>query len=95
MIDRATLARDLVALGVPRGGLVMVHASMRRVGPIDGGADALLDALHDVLGPEGTMMMALGATDDRPFDNAGGRLRRPCERLRPGGRDLPFLTSTP
>jgi aminoglycoside N3'-acetyltransferase len=44
----------------------MLHVSMRAVG---GDADALLDALLDVLGPSGTLVMLLCADDeDGPFD---------------------------
>ena len=46
----------------------MVHASLRKVGPIQGGADALLDALIETLGPRGTLLMVLGADDAEPFD---------------------------
>jgi len=46
----------------------MVHASMRAVGPVDGGADSLLDALIDVIGPTGTAVMLLCSPDGVPFD---------------------------
>lgn len=46
----------------------MVHASMRRVGPITGGADGLIEAIVAALGPNGTMLMMLAADDDEPFD---------------------------
>ena len=38
----------------------MVHAALRAIGPIVGGPDALIEALCDVVGPEGTI---LGYTD--------------------------------
>lgn len=46
----------------------MVHASVRKIGPLEGGADALLDALIQALGPGGTLLMVLGADDEEPFD---------------------------
>lgn len=55
---------DLRRLGVAPGDLVMVHASLRAVGPVEGGADGVLDALEAVVGPEGTILMTLGARDD-------------------------------
>ena len=67
-MNRETLARQLEALGVRTGTPLMVHASLRRIGPIDGGADALLDALRDALGPEGTLLMVMGADDTVPFE---------------------------
>ncbi len=53
---RASLAADLSALGLACGDLVMVHAAMRRVGPLLNGPDALVGALFDVVGPAGTVM---------------------------------------
>lgn len=63
---------DLHQLGVRPGDLLMLHASLRAVGPVAGRADGLLDALHQAVGPQGTLMMVLGAHDpcscvnDRP-----------------------------
>jgi aminoglycoside 3-N-acetyltransferase len=52
------LARDLRALGLPAGTTVLAHASLRAIGWVDGGAQAVIGALHDVLGPGGTLVMA-------------------------------------
>jgi aminoglycoside 3-N-acetyltransferase len=53
---RPVLAGQLQELGLARGDAVLVHAALRQVGPILGGPDALIDALTDVLGPEGTLL---------------------------------------
>jgi aminoglycoside 3-N-acetyltransferase len=53
---RASLARDLRHLGVPAGGLVMVHAALRSVGEVVGGANTIVHALLDVVGAEGTIV---------------------------------------
>lgn len=55
-------------LGVPAATPLMVHASLRKIGPIAGRAEALLDALIESLGPRGTLLMILGADDEEPFD---------------------------
>jgi aminoglycoside N3'-acetyltransferase len=60
----AELADDLAGLGVQRGDTLMVHASLRRIGPVDGGADGVIDALHLAIGEHGTLLMTLGARDD-------------------------------
>lgn len=65
---RATLAEQLRALGVRPGIPLMVHSSVRSIGPIAGGADALLGALLDVTRPNGTLLMVLGASQSLPFD---------------------------
>jgi aminoglycoside N3'-acetyltransferase len=72
-----SITADLVRLGVAAGDLLMVHGSLRAVGPVDGGADGVLDALEAVLGPSGTLLMTLGARDDWAWVN-----KRP-ERDRP------------
>lgn len=53
---RRSLAADLAALGLSLGDHVLVHAALRRLGPIAGGADTIVDALRDVLGPGGTIL---------------------------------------
>lgn len=54
---RDRLAGQLSGLGVVPGGVLIVHASMRAVGPVDGGAHAVVAALRDVLGPHGTLVV--------------------------------------
>lgn len=65
------LLDDLKALGVRPGDLVMIHASLRRLGLArtdfgEGGAELLLDALDEAVGADGTLMMVLGS--DYPQD---------------------------
>lgn len=50
------LADDLAALGLAAGDAVMVHASLRRVGPVLGGADGVIAALAGVVGAAGTIL---------------------------------------
>ncbi|HYF45840.1 MAG TPA: AAC(3) family aminoglycoside 3-N-acetyltransferase, partial [Acidimicrobiales bacterium] len=40
------LRGDLAALGVEPGDVVMVHASLRAIGPVAGGAAAVVEALE-------------------------------------------------
>jgi aminoglycoside 3-N-acetyltransferase len=51
------LADGLRALGLPSGHPVLVHCSMRRIGPVDGGAATLLAAIRAVIGPDGTVIV--------------------------------------
>ena len=60
---RDSLAVDLSTLGVASGQLVMLHVSMRSLGFVVGGAMTLLDAVLDVLGPTGTLMMPAHSGD--------------------------------
>jgi aminoglycoside 3-N-acetyltransferase len=50
------LARDLAALGLGQGDIVLGHAGLRNVGPMIAGPDALIAALRQVVGSEGTIM---------------------------------------
>ena len=52
----AALADDLAALGLASGDAVMVHASLRAVGPVLGGADGVIAALRQVVGPQGCIL---------------------------------------
>lgn len=55
-LTRAELRRDLIRLGVGPGDTVMVHAAMSRVGRLLNGPDALIGALLDTVGEEGTVL---------------------------------------
>jgi aminoglycoside N3'-acetyltransferase len=57
MHSRAQLAHDLRALGLERGDVVMVHASVRAVGEVAGGPDQIHLAIKDAIGDEGTLIM--------------------------------------
>lgn len=67
-VSRDKIVEQLKALGIRSGDVVMTHASMRRVGPIEGGAKSLVDAQLQAVGAEGTLLMVLGADEDEPFD---------------------------
>ncbi len=56
-LHRSTLVSAFTRLGVPRGGLLMVHSSLRSLGHVAGGAPAVVDALLEALGPEGTLVV--------------------------------------
>ena len=63
------LTSDLRRLGVTAGDLLMVHASLRAIGPTDGGADGVIEALERAVGPDGTLLMTLSARDDGSWVN--------------------------
>jgi len=54
---RQTLARDFQALGLRPGDIVMLHASYRALRPVQGGPDAVIDALMDAVAPSGGPVM--------------------------------------
>ena len=70
-IGRAELAAQLRRLGVEAGGVLLVHTSFRAVRPVEGGPLGLIQALREVLGPEGTLVMpSWTGSDEEPFDPA-------------------------
>src|SRR5262249_5492450 len=68
-ITRATLIADLRRLGLAEGDIVMVHASVRRTGPVLGGPDEIHRAIVETVWPSGTMMMLAGCPDG--YDDVG------------------------
>ncbi len=60
---RASLAEDLRALGLQAGALVIVHSSMKSLGWVNGGPVAVIQALQDVLTPQGTLLMPAHSAD--------------------------------
>lgn len=67
MADRLSLAADFASLGLSRGGLVMLHSSYRTLGRVEGGPDTVIDALLDVLGERGGVMVFV-SWDRSPYD---------------------------
>jgi len=64
------LVADLRRLGVADGDLVMVHASLRAIGPVVGGAAGVVAALDDAVGEGGSVLMTIGARDDWGWVNS-------------------------
>lgn len=57
-MNKEQLKEQLRAIGVKEGMDLQMHSSMKSVGHIEGGPDTVIDALLEILGPEGTLMMS-------------------------------------
>jgi aminoglycoside 3-N-acetyltransferase len=55
MWTRDELATAFRAVGVGARDLLLVHSALRRLGPVEGGAETVIDALLDAVGPAGTV----------------------------------------
>lgn len=56
-VTREDIKTGLRKLGLKRGHNVGVHSSLRSFGYVEGGADTVIDALLETVGPEGTVVM--------------------------------------
>lgn len=56
-VTTARLVEDLRALGLRAGATVLVHSALSALGWVSGGAVAVIEALLEVLGASGTLMM--------------------------------------
>src|ERR687885_404836 len=68
VVARSLLARDLENLGLGPGGALMVHSRMSALGHGVGGAETVVRALLDALGPGGTLVAYTGWQDAPPDD---------------------------
>ena len=57
MLSKNQLTTAFRHAGLAKGDLILVHSSLRKLGPVEGGADAVLDALLEAIGPEGTLAL--------------------------------------
>jgi len=56
-VTKEDIKRGLRNLGLKRGDVVVVHSSLSSFGYVEGGADAVIDALIETVGNEGTVVM--------------------------------------
>ncbi len=61
---RSSLAEDFKEIGVLAGTTLLVHSSMRSIGWVAGGPVAVIQALLDVLGDQGTLVMPAHTSDN-------------------------------
>ena len=64
LYTRQSLAEDLKALGVRPGSALLVHSSMSSLGFVCGGPQAVVLALLDALGPDGTLVVPTHTPDN-------------------------------
>jgi aminoglycoside 3-N-acetyltransferase len=57
LVTRESIANDLSRLGLELGDVVFFHSSLSSLGWVEGGADAVVDAFLDVVGPEGLIIV--------------------------------------
>jgi aminoglycoside 3-N-acetyltransferase len=70
MVTKIDIIAGLYALGLEAGAGVMVHSSLKSFGHVDGGAQAVIEALMEVLTPQGTLLLP-SFNHDEPFHDDG------------------------
>lgn len=71
MLTFAQLVSEFRALGLCAGDVLLVHSSYKSFGGVEGGPPTVIDALLEVLGPEGTLIMPtfnFDFTKGKPWD---------------------------
>lgn len=63
LVTRDSLAADLAELGVRPGEILLAHTSLSSLGWVCGGAVAVVQALLDALGPDGTLVVPTQTAD--------------------------------
>jgi aminoglycoside 3-N-acetyltransferase len=66
-LTRVDLAAGLHALGLRSGDRVVVHASLRSLGPVAGGSETVVDALLDTIGATGLLAVPTFTYDNVTF----------------------------
>jgi aminoglycoside 3-N-acetyltransferase len=64
LVTRTSLTTELAGLGVRAGSVLLVHSSLRALGFVCGGPVAVVQALLDVLGPQGTLVVPTHTPDN-------------------------------
>jgi aminoglycoside 3-N-acetyltransferase len=77
-LSKSEVESGLRESGVRAGDVTLVHSAMRTMGPVEGGAQTVVDALLELLGSTGTLVVptftfAHEATDDPIIDPAADR----------------------
>lgn len=71
MVTAKDICLTLDLLGVEPGDTILMHSAFTAIGPVEGGADTVIDAILETLGEEGTLCMsALTFSTVVPFDAA-------------------------
>ena len=69
-VTKAEILRGLRAFGIVPGDALLVHSSLKSMGRVEGGADTVIDALIEAVGPDGIIAVPTHtASDARPEDS--------------------------
>lgn len=61
MLTKKDIVKAFKDAGLPKGAVMMLHSSYISLGEVEGGPEAVLDALQEALGPKGTLVLPVFA----------------------------------
>lgn len=67
-VTKDDIEEGLRELGLERGAVVGVHSSLSSFGYVEGGADAVIDAILDTVGPEGSVVFPTYSNNRRDLE---------------------------
>lgn len=67
-LHKMSLVQSFRSLGIARGDKLVVHSALRSLGPIEGGADTVLDALLETIGGDGLLVVPTFTYSTGTFD---------------------------
>ena len=59
MVNKDEIKKALSAAGLKAGDSAIVHSSLKAFGQVENGADTVVDALIEIAGPEGTLVLPM------------------------------------
>jgi Aminoglycoside N3''-acetyltransferase len=68
MINKDEIVFSLELMDVDKGDILLVHSALSSIGYVEGGSDAVIDALLDAVGSEGTIVMSTLTGWSEAFD---------------------------
>lgn len=67
-VSKEQIVAGLMRVGLKKGNVIGVHSSLSNFGSVDGGAGTVIDALLDVVGKDGTVVMPTFSTNRTILD---------------------------
>ncbi|MGI6688868.1 MAG: AAC(3) family N-acetyltransferase [Christensenellales bacterium] len=67
-VDYEQILFSLRLLNIEPGDILLMHSALTSIGYVEGGADAVIDAFLEAIGPEGTLVMSTLTMWDAPYD---------------------------
>jgi aminoglycoside 3-N-acetyltransferase len=74
-LTKQSLLESFRGLGIKPGTRLVVHSALRNLGPVEGGADTVLDALLECIGQSGLLVVPTFTYDNDVFDPASSPSR--------------------